>query len=527
MCRDILSSDPNNGAALLLLAEVRLASEPGSSLAHLLMAHALRRSNRASEAIPHAEAAVSAAPNNTEARMTLAMALRDSGAIERAIQALQDIVELDGALVVARLNLGIALTEAGRVQEAIAILQNLVVEHPHLGDAWLQLGNAHREMGDATSAVGSYRAAVATEPQKARGHSNLGVALQQCGELDAAAASFLTAITIDPQLAEAHKNLAMLQLLRGDFSQGFEGFAWRWQQDGPVNRPRPFRQLAWDGASLAGKTVLIWGEQGIGDEIMFASLFPEVIAQADRTLIECESRLTPLFRRSFPDAEVFSRTDAAHERLVRDDIDLQSASGDLCRWLRRRHADFGTPKAFLKSDPTMRQARRQAYDSFGPGSKIGIAWRSRTPLWGAIKSAPLSKWAPILKTPNAVWLNLQYGDCDDELSLIDRQLGIEIHQDPSVNQFANLDNFAAQIAALDMVVTTSNTTAHMAGALGVPTLLLLPAIPDWRWQIAGDQVLWYPNMTIFRQASRGDWSDPIEAAAAHLALRVSEHATSV
>jgi len=490
------------------------------------MAHALRRLGRASEAVPYAEVATLAAPDNAEAHMMLAMALRESGDLDRAIIAFQDAARTDSNLPQPQLNLGTALTEAGRADEAIVVLRTLADRQPGLGEAWLQLGNAYRERGDPDLAVESYAAAIAATPGDARVHSNLGVAYQQCGALDAAAASFETAIALDPNLTEAHKNLAILRLLRGDFARGFEGFAWRWRQGGPVNQPRPFEQPTWDGGPLTGKTILVWGEQGIGDEIMFASVLPEIVARAGHTLLECEARLAPLFTRSFPEVEVFARTDPPHQRLTADDIDVQCASGDLCRWLRADRAAFNAPSSYLRADPDLSRARRHAYEAFGPGPKIGIAWRSRTPLWGAIKSAPLDQWAPILRTPDVVWVNLQYGDCDEEISQIDNDLGVKIHQDAEVNQFANLDKFAAQIAALDLVITTSNTAAHAAGALGVPTLLLLPAVPDWRWQIEGDTALWYPDMTLFRQQMRGDWSAPIEAAAADLALRINDLSTN-
>ena len=292
-----------------------------------------------------------------------------------------------------------------------------------------------------------------------------------------------------------------------------------------VNRPRPFEQPAWDGGPLDGKTLLVWSEQGVGDEIMFASLLPEIIAQAGQVLIECESRLVPLFARSFPTADVFARTDPPHRRLRDKTIDVQCAAGDACRWLRRDRDAFENPRAFLRAETALVRERRAAYQAHGGGAKIGIAWRSRTPLWGTIKSAPLECWAPILRTPGATWINLQYGDCEQEFAKIDKQLGVKIHQDSEVDQFADLDRFAAQVAALDLVVSTSNTAAHMAGALGVPTLLLLPSVPDWRWQVEGDAALWYPDMKIFRQKTRGDWSAPIAAAAAEIATRLNALST--
>ncbi len=526
LCRGILVADPDHAPALHLLAEVRLSAAPDSPIANLLMAHALRRLGRANQAVSHAEIATEAAPDNVEAQMTLGLALTESGQLDRAILAFQVAVTADGSLPQPKLNLGTALTEVGRADEAVTVLRELLDRHPALSDAWLQLGNAHRECGDPEAAVESYRNAVTAAPEDARAHSNLGVAQQQCGALDDATASFETAIALKSEFAEAQKNLAVLRLLRGDFARGFEDFRWRWRHDGPINRPRPFKQPAWHGGPLAGKTILVWGEQGVGDEIMFASVLPEIIAQAGHTLVECEARLTPLFTRSFPTAEVFARSDPPHHRLVANDIDVHCAAGDLCRWLRGDQAAFGMPSAYLHADLESRRARRTAYDVLGPGPKIGVAWRSRTPLWGAIKSAPLDQWAPILRTPGAVWVNLQYGDCDDEIGLIDKELSVKIHQDTEVDQFADLDMFAAQVAALDLVVTTSNTAAHMAGALGVATLLLLPAVPDWRWQMESNDALWYPDLKLFRQQTRGDWSAPIEAAAAELANRINDLSTS-
>jgi ADP-heptose:LPS heptosyltransferase len=118
------------------------------------------------------------------------------------------------------------------------------------------------------------------------------------------------------------------------------------------------------------------------------------------------------------------------------------------------------------------------------------------------------------------WFNLQYGDCADELAQVRERLGVTVHHDPEVDQMADLDSFAAQVAALDLVVTTSNTTAHMAGALGVPCWVMLAHVPDWRWQVAGERPLWYARMRLYRQAARGDWAGTIGEVAAALAERI-------
>ena len=521
LCREGLALDPDHAEGLLLIAEIRLAATPDEPLAHLLMAHALRRADRAGEAIPYAEAAVAAEPGDGERRNMLGLVLRESGRLDDAIEQFRLAVAAVSGLAEFGLNLGAGLIETDRGDEARDAFSAVLRDHPELAEAWLGLGNARRLLGDAPAAADAYREATKRAPQDARAFNNLGVAAQQCGAFGEARASFDRAIALRPDLAEAQKNRAMLRLLQGDFAAGFEAFQWRWKEAGRVNRPRPFTQSAWDGAPLLGKTILVWGEQGVADEIMFASLLPEIIAAADHCIVECETRLAPLFARSFPTAEIVARTDPPHPRLSEVKIDLQCAAGDACRWLRADRASFAAPPPYLHAALDRTAALRGQYDKLGGGPKIGIAWHSRTPQWGEIKSTALDQWGAILTCPDVVWINLQYGDRVGELDAARRAFGVTIHHDPNINQFADLDAFAAQTAGLDIVVTTSNTTAHMAGALGVPTLLLLASVPDWRWQAAGDTALWYPDTTLFRQNKRGDWSAPIDAAAAELAARAA------
>lgn len=516
-CQESLARDPDHADALLLLAEIRLGQAPDAPLAHLLMAHALRRAKRPGEAVPHAETALAADPTDAERRTMLALALRESGRLDEAIAEFRRaLVDAPGRLAIS-LNLGAALIEVEQAGAALEIFSAVLRDAPTNAEAWLGLGNARRLTGDAPAAADAYREATACAPEDARAFSNLGVAAQQCGGFGEARTSFERAIALAPDLAEAHKNRAMLSLLQGDFGTGFDTFAWRWREDGPINHARPFTQPRWDGAPLTGKTILVWGEQGVGDEIMFASLLPEIIAAAGHCIVECEPRLVALFARSFTGAEVVAKSDPPDPRLADEKIDLQCAAGDACRWLRRDRDSFSNPAPYICAALDRTAASRNTYDKWGDGPKIGIAWHSRTPHWGTIKSTTLDQWGAILSCPGVTWISVQYGDRTAELADVRRKFGVTIHQDPSIDQFADLDTFAAQVAALDMVVTTSNTAAHMAGALGVPTLLLLASVPDWRWQTTGETALWYPNMQLFRQRERSDWSAPIDAAAAEIA----------
>ncbi len=470
----LLQADPGDAEAMGLLAEARMALTPENPMAHILMATAEHRAGRPRRAIAHVHSALRLEPANAAALTLLGLCQRDIGALD----------------------------------EAIAAFEAAAAQLPGSADAQLALANALRNGGRTEDAVAAYRAGLACDSRSVPLHSNLAVTLQQLSEFDDARGHFEAALALAPEQAGIQHNLAVLDLLCGNFAAGFECYAWRWRKDGDVNRARPFPQCQWDGTPLGDKTILVWCEQGVGDEIMFASLFNEVIAAAKRVIIECEARLQPLFARSFPQAQVIARRDPPDDRLLAEDIDVQSSAGDLCRWLRRDAADFAEPRAFLRADSDATKAARQRYGT----SPTGIAWHSKTPFWGDIKTAPLARWQPILATPDVTWVNLQYGDCAAELAA----LPVEVHQDAEIDQMVDLDAFAAQVAAMDQVITTSNTTAHMAGAWGVPCRLLLPHVPDWRWQLAGARALWYPNMQIYRQSRRGDWDTPIAEVAVDL-----------
>ena len=519
-CRAALAADPNDADALDQLARIQLERAPEQALSHLLHAHAARVGGRHAESVRAAREALRRAPADVEALNLLGLSLRDLGDLDQAVAVWQRAVRTDPALADLWLNLGKALCEAGRAEDALAPLAEALSRRPDHGDSLLALGNALIALERAPEAAAAFERGLAGDPRSARLHANLALARRQCGDLDGAEHHLRQAVALAPALAEAHKNLAMLDLLRGRFADGFDRFAWRWREQRAFNRPRPLPQPPWDGSALGGRTILVWGEQGVGDEIMFASAYPEVIAAAARCVVECEARLVPLFQRSFTGARMVARTEPPAAELADPAIDLQCAAGDLCRWLRRSREDFPVPAPYLLADPGRIAAAVARVRALGDGPKVGLAWRSRTPVWGAAKSAPLALWDPILSVPGPVWIDLQYGDCADERAAARARLGVTVHHDPSVDQMASLDDFAAQVAALDLVITTSNTTAHMAGALGVETWLLLPHMPDWRWQATGEDSLWYPRTRLFRQPSPGDWRTPIESVAAALRGRL-------
>jgi ADP-heptose:LPS heptosyltransferase len=218
------------------------------------------------------------------------------------------------------------------------------------------------------------------------------------------------------------------------------------------------------------------------------------------------ARLKPLFARSFPDVEVISGHGPGDNQEL--DIAAHSPSGSLPRLFRLSHAAFAaTTSPFLIADPDKRERFRSRY---ADGRRLaGLAWHTSNRKTGRGRSIDLSLFAPLLARRDIHWISLQYGDhqaLEDQAAAA----GAPILIDRSVDQLLNMDDFAAQIAALDFVVTIDNSTAHLAGALGVPIWLLLPFASDWRWLDAGERSPWYPSMRLFRQPKFGDWQSVLE-----------------
>jgi hypothetical protein len=270
---------------------------------------------------------------------------------------------------------------------------------------------------------------------------------------------------------------------------------------------RVYRQPLWTGETLAAGRLLIWGEQGIGDEIMFAGLMPDVIRTGNRCLLDCDARLKPLFARSFPGIDMVSGRAPGHDS--EPDVAAHLPSGSLPGLFRASLAAFGaTTSPYLVADPLARE-RFRAHRTDGR-RLVGLAWSTKNRTKGRDRSIDLSLFASLFARSDIRWVSLQYGD-HDELESQAAAASAPILVDRSVDQFSDIDLFAAQIAAMDMVVTIDNSTAHLAGALGVPAFVLLPIVSDWRWLQACEDCPWYPTLRLFRQPRRGDWQSVLQA----------------
>lgn len=412
--------------------------------------------------------------------------------------------------------LGIVLRRLGEKQKAHAAFQAALERDAGDPAALNGVGNQLLEREQFAEAAEHFRRALDAQPNFAKARKNYAYALSLIGELAPARQSFEDLLARHPEFADGHMDYGLFLLSTGDYERGWAEYEWRWQSEQYDERDWSGGLPRWDGTPLEGRHLLLWGEQGIGDHVLYATLLPEVIRlAAGRISIAVEDRLVPLFARSLADYPV-----AVIARGAACAADVQCPFGSMGQWVRRGPADFTGSGVFLKPDPSRVAELRRRYAELGrPGDRlIGLSWRSANWHIGQYKSLSLKALQPLLERPGTVWVNLQYGDVSEEVAAFRQRTGIAIHSDPGIDTMRDLDGLAAQIAALDAVVSSSNSTVHIAGALGARCHVLLAHGRGrlWYWPRQGVHTPWYGSVRLARQTAPGDWSGAIEQVRAAL-----------
>lgn len=312
------------------------------------------------------------------------------------------------------------------------------------------------------------------------------------------------------QLWELYYNKALVLLSVGRFAEGWKMFNTRFEMPGAKFRYSHWPIDIWDGEDVAGKHLFIWLEQGLGDQILCMSMMADMLkAVGDGSItLLCDRILVKTMRRAFPQVITYRVGEPVPTRLETWDFDYQLALTDVGRLCRNKFEDFpGTP--FMKADQVKAAAFRRKYHV--PGKKlVGFSWSSVSKTTGSEKTMTLAEMAPILSRDDCVFVDMQYGDHIPEL-IAAKEAGLKILYDPTVDQLVNMDDLFAQVAAMDMVITTSNTLAHVAGSLGVPTSVILPLGKGrlWYWFAEMATSPWYSCVSLFRQVTPGDWRAPV------------------
>lgn len=530
--QEILKTQPDNHNALNLLGMLAqqanmhdeaigffqraIKSLPSFNEAHNNLGNSLCALGRKAEGIDEFKKALSIDPNHADALTNLGIALLDLGRHEEACAQYKTLLASQPENANAHNNLALALEGLGKYPEAISHFEKAIAIRPDYTEAYNNLGNSLKKTGRPDTAAARYEMALKLKPDYAEAIYNLGLLAQEQGYFESAITHYYKTLSISPKYAEAHWNLGLSLLNCGKLEQGWREHEWRW---GCKELPGVFRDFPtpwWQGEDLTGKTLLVWGEQGVGDEILFASILPDAIKASGHCIVECDPRLVPLLARSFPTAEVLPRSTPFQPRLLQTDIDFQAPSGNLPRWFRPSIESFPQHQGYLKADPQRVEFWKQRLDALGPGLKVGICWRSR--LRSATRDdyyTGLSNWGSILATAGVVFINLQYDECREELRETEQRSGVKIHAFDDIDLFNNLDEAAALTAALDLIIAPNTSVFSMAGALGKPVWLLNPAT-DWAAFGTGTMP-WFPDTRLFLKSSQDGWQSALSAIASELA----------
>ncbi|MEE2617634.1 MAG: tetratricopeptide repeat protein, partial [Candidatus Poribacteria bacterium] len=500
-----------------------LEIEPKNADAYNNLGNILGLSGQLEEAVDTYRKALEINPDDIRTYNNLSVVFQKQGKLAEAIDTYYKILEIDPTDVGVCRSLGMLLTEQGKLEEAIEAYYKVLEIDSTDARIYNNLGILLKEQGKFKEAIDAYCKALEIFPGYAEAYNNLGNVLQLQGNFEDAAVVYKKALEINSQFSEAHKNLGMLLLLTGELEHGWEKYEWRWKCHDFPSENRNFPQPLWDGTGLSDKSVLVWTEQGVGDEIMFANMLDTLSWMAAEIITECEERLVPLFQRSFPKIQFVSREQKPNPILLNKDIDYQVPIGSLAQWLRKNESQFPKKGSYLSASSEKVSQLRDKYKGLTDDRfLVGISWKSINHGIEKEKSTILENWTPILSQPDCFFVNLQYGDIKQEIGEYYSSTGILIYTDQEINPLTNLDNFAAQISALDLVISISNTTVHISGALGKKVWTLLPYVPDWRWMLKREDTPWYPTMKLFRQSQMNDWRDVFQRVSLALKLHIEK-----
>ena len=440
-------------------------------------------------------------PDYAEAYYNRGVTLQELMKWDEALASYDRAITLKPGYMEAYANRGIVLHEEGRLKEALVNYDILIGLSPQYAKAYNNRGNTLKALKRYDEAIESYDRAIQINAGYAEAYSNRGTALQELNQWKEAAESFDQAIKLDPEYAEGHWNLAICNLSAGSLTSGWEEYEWRWKR--PRHQTTHIRIAKdWDGSPPPG-SLLVLPEQGVGDQIFYSGMLNDVRQVTNSVSVCVDHRLEQLYRRSFQNITILP-VEALH---ASQHFDAQVYIASLGRYFRNSvSAVQNIQVPYLVACPSRAQLLRSQL-AVKDRLLCGLSWISRNSDVGVDKSLSLKDLQQILSLKNVDFVDLQYGDTRKEQAEFYELTGIALKRIEEIDNFRNIDGLAALIEACDFVVTVSNTTAHLAAALGKPVFVMLPFSVGlfWYWHVERKDSVWYPTARLIRQDRIGDW----------------------
>ena len=554
--QSILKEYPNHALALTLLGTISIQrkkpkqaieffnksiqSNPQEPLSFCNLGIAEYQLKRYESSLKNLNFAIKIKPDYAEALNAKGNTLRKLGQNNLAIESFNFAVQINPNLIDAYLNRGDLFIELNRFSEAQNDYKNASIVNPPNEIAIMKYADFLMECQDFNKALIEYKKLIIMNSNNINALLNCAVCSEKCKDIEVAIMYYDLILNIDENNIKALNNKGFIYQNHGNFKKALNLY----QKVLDVNPFYPLTLLNigvinltknkfnegwnlydhrhWNKSKLqsyqpdllefniSNKAIFIWAEQGLGDQIIYASLLPDAFNTKNNFYVSLDPRLLPLFKRSFSSVNNVTFISGA-EKLLDSKYDYQLPMGSLGKFFRNSIEDFSSqPTGYLKADEMKSNLLRQKIKK-NKQNICGIAWMSKNKEFGEEKSLSLTQLLPILSLPNTIFVNLQYGETTKEIKNISDQHGIEIISIDEIDNFNDIDGLASLIEACDYIVTSSNVTAHIAGALNKKTYLLPPYAYGkiWYWGENDTHSLWYPSIEIYRNTNSKSWEKPI------------------
>ena len=443
-----------------------LALDPNNDKNHDNLGNVLREQKKFVEAIESHSKAISINPNNYLAYFNMGITFKQNGKLNHAIKAYKKSILIKPDYIEAYCNMGIIFMEQGKLYKSLEVYKDSILINQNVPILYKNIGNIFKELGNLDKAIGSYN----------------------------------KAILINPNYAEAYYNLSFIYNLKGDLDKGFELYEWRQSKTKPLTI-KPRDHLVWDGKeSLLNKKFFVYEEQGLGDVIQFCRYLPLLKQKGAEVTFKVKPKMHTLLKTLDEDI-VFVDRDSDDKS-----IDFETPLMSLPYLFNTNLNTIPSMTSYLSADDDriMAWKKHLAKDSF----KVGICWQGSKAKIDFGRSFPLTLFEDISKLPNVELISLHKGEGEKQIEDINFDLTV-LGNDFDNGEDAFIDT-AAVMANCDLIITSDTAIAHLAGALGCRTWVVLKKIPDWRWMLDRNDSPWYPNMKLYRQKERDNWEEVFE-----------------
>ena len=522
------------GAAKLAHRAVKI--DENCALANHLLALALDKLGHLSKALEFYERAWKADPENADIYQNIAMVAWKLDMLPTAEKFLQIYLQKCPADPAGTVNLTGILRDMGRFDEAVELARAAIYAHQDNSTLWNALATVLLESGDPEQALVFFDEALRLAPQSARVLHNTAYAALMTGDKERAINAGEQALHLSDcqeDRAAIEYCLSQAYLAKGQIKKGWQAYLSRFD---PHNTEHPLNVIKaprWDfDKDITGKRVMLMGEQGLGDEILYmnaAQDFIDAVGPDGQVDFAVEKRLMPMVKRTFAPRVLVRHMTIKHEgRQVRIIPDIEDWSvydyfvpmGNAVAAHRQGLKDFPNHHGYLAADPVKVKAMQDAIAALPAGPKIGLCWKSMIMSANRAKYfSPFDAWKPVLQVENAVFVSMQYGDCEAEIAQAQKELGVTIHQIPGLDLKDDLDGVAAAGMALDLTIGPMNASTNLSASHGGPVWFLASA-DHWPLHATGG-IPWYPAARVFSPKRFGAWDETMQRVAAALAEKVS------